>query len=227
MGSPFFFRMPCTSPARGVQQYSTLFPGTENPISEGGRWENDALDWTNVATAGGIAFGTMSGYTPGGPYNDSFALLTGSWGPNTEVLCTIFKGTTSGIQEVEQLFRGNSAPHSAILIETNIAHDGAYADAGYWHGPSTTNPADFTTFFPGAKPSVPGGVANGDLWRTRLVGTSMISEINHGSGWLTIYNITIVGGGPATGAPGIGFFKTSGSGANNQFGFTDFTVTEL
>ena len=51
------------------------FPGTarnlhhqlsppENPISEGGKWLNgqkDALDWTNVRTTPGFAFGTELG----------------------------------------------------------------------------------------------------------------------------------------------------------------------
>src|SRR5215813_11451279 len=41
--------------------YSTTFPLTENPISEGGSWTNGGatgLDWANVQTTPGLSFGT-------------------------------------------------------------------------------------------------------------------------------------------------------------------------
>jgi hypothetical protein len=44
--------------------YTTAFSTTENPISEGGNWENGQLtayDWTNVRTVKGLALGTESG----------------------------------------------------------------------------------------------------------------------------------------------------------------------
>jgi hypothetical protein len=42
-----------------VTSYSTTFPATENPISEGGIWLNgatDGLDWTDMKTASGRAY---------------------------------------------------------------------------------------------------------------------------------------------------------------------------
>src|SRR5262249_45748237 len=41
--------------------YSTTFPLTENPISEGGSWTNGGatgLGWANVQTTPGLSFGT-------------------------------------------------------------------------------------------------------------------------------------------------------------------------
>jgi hypothetical protein len=41
----------------GAHRYTTNFPLTENPISEGGRWINGGavgLDWTNVSTKAGL-----------------------------------------------------------------------------------------------------------------------------------------------------------------------------
>jgi hypothetical protein len=43
--------------------YSTTFPLTENPISEGGSWTNGGatgLGWANVQTTPGLSFGTGS-----------------------------------------------------------------------------------------------------------------------------------------------------------------------
>ncbi len=75
-----------------AQTYTTHFPLTENPISEGGKWINGGvvgLDWTNVQTTPGFAFGTMPG-TAGSPgFADSWALLSGTWGPDQTAQATI------------------------------------------------------------------------------------------------------------------------------------------
>jgi hypothetical protein len=53
--------------------YSTNFPLTENPISEGARWRNTGLDWTPVATSNGLAYSTQTRNA----YDDSYAFLSG------------------------------------------------------------------------------------------------------------------------------------------------------
>src|ERR1700741_2973288 len=83
--------------------YSTNFDETENPISEGGKWQSGAaigLDWKDVRTSGGIAFGTQTGNDR---YLDSTALLTGTWDPNQSVSGVVHTVNQSGpvIQEVE------------------------------------------------------------------------------------------------------------------------------
>jgi len=64
--------------------YTTNFPGTENPISERGKWVNGkdvGIDWANVATTPGLAYGTESG---GSGYDDSTSVLTGSHSPQRQ-----------------------------------------------------------------------------------------------------------------------------------------------
>jgi hypothetical protein len=59
------------APSAGFcQTYTTTFDGTENPLSEGGRWSNNGLDWTNIRKGNGIAYSTQSG-TESGKFKDS------------------------------------------------------------------------------------------------------------------------------------------------------------
>src|SRR5260221_14050462 len=55
---------PAPAPAETHGPYTTTFSRAENPISEGGKWRNgqtDGLDWTDVRTTPGFAFGTEIG----------------------------------------------------------------------------------------------------------------------------------------------------------------------
>jgi len=63
--------------------YSTTFGHAENPLSEGGKWLNghaEGLDWADVETIPGLAFGTEIGGSRPEPqkYDDSTALLKGT-----------------------------------------------------------------------------------------------------------------------------------------------------
>jgi|SRR5450755_1504691 len=72
-----------------AQSYSTAFPLSENPISEGGKWINGGtvgLDWNNIYTSGGFASGVGPSSTK---YADPTAILAGSWGPNQTVQATV------------------------------------------------------------------------------------------------------------------------------------------
>ena len=69
--------------------YTTNFPLTENPISEGGKWINGktvGIDWANVSTTPGLAIGRQSSSIK---YDDATALLTGTWGPDQSVTATV------------------------------------------------------------------------------------------------------------------------------------------
>ena len=224
---------PSKPAVRIYKSYTTTFSTTETPISEGGLWSNVGVDWTLVDLASGIAFGTQVG----GGFDDSWAELTGvSLAPDVQVDATVFKGTTSGTQEVEIHLRANSAPHVANRYEFNVAHDGQYWNGYQWPGPLGTVVGDFrplATETGGIQFAVPGGaINNGDILRMRIQGNVMTGYINRGSGFVLVGTWTDTagaGGGAAlvSGNVGIGFFKTSGSGAMNQYGFTDFTVTEI
>ena len=68
------------SASAATHTYTTNFPLTENPISEGGKWINgkkDGVDWTDVRTTPGLAFGTeIGGNRPElEKYDDATALL--------------------------------------------------------------------------------------------------------------------------------------------------------
>src|SRR3954469_6801107 len=59
----------------GTPAYSTSFPLTENPISEGGAWTTGGrvgLDWQDIRTDRGVAFGVG----PSDGYNDCIAYLS-------------------------------------------------------------------------------------------------------------------------------------------------------
>src|SRR5437016_1260851 len=70
--------------------YTTHFRRAENPISEGGHWINGrtlGLDWADVHTRPGLAFGTEAGTIK---YDDATALLKGTWGPNQTAEATVY-----------------------------------------------------------------------------------------------------------------------------------------
>src|SRR4030095_11258728 len=96
--------------------YTTNFPATENPISEGGNWLNgqrDGLDWKDMRTTPGFAFGTQDG-SGGPPYNDSTAIVTGTWGPDQTVQATVRTvNQQSGniYEEIEIRLRLSITPH--------------------------------------------------------------------------------------------------------------------
>ena len=73
----------------GSPTYSTSFPLTENPISEGGNWISGAAAggnlWGNVQTTPGFAFGV----TEPTIYGDPTAILNGSWGTSQQIHAVI------------------------------------------------------------------------------------------------------------------------------------------
>ena len=107
-----------TSPAVTVtvnnitKPYSTSFPHTENPISEGGNWTaglTAGIDWADVQTTAGLAFGTNTANAP-----ESVAILNGSWGPNQMAQAAVqsLNQTDSLIEEVELRLRSTLGAHS-------------------------------------------------------------------------------------------------------------------
>ena len=97
----------CAAGAEAIAgTYTTNFPLTENPIFEGGHWINgltNGIDWSDVQTIPGKAFGTQTGIGPN--YADSTALLTGSWGPTQTVQAVVYilAADSTTFEEVELL----------------------------------------------------------------------------------------------------------------------------
>jgi len=129
---------------RGTHRsYTTNFPVTENSISEGGNWTNgksDGVDWSDVRTSAGVAFGTQVPPT-GPPYNDSVAVLKGTWNPNqmaTATVHTMYQQSHHTYEEVELLLRMSISPHSSTGYEINLrclSGPDTYVQFGYWAGP--------------------------------------------------------------------------------------------
>jgi len=206
--------------------YTTNFPLTEDPISEGGKWASgrkDGLDWANVRTTSGFAFGTEPGGRRPAPqeYDDSTALLTGSWGPNQTAQATVHARNPDVKinEEVELRLRSNLSPHRATGYEILFrAYQGAdaYCEIVRWNGPL----GDFTYIGRAKGPRC--NVANGSVVKATAAGNVITAYIN-GVQVVQARDDTYT-----TGNPGIGFFLYGSTGANpnGDFGFTSFTASD-
>jgi hypothetical protein len=199
--------LPAASPSTGTHRtYTTNFPLAENPISEGGKWINgqkDGLDWTNVRTTPKFAFGTEIGGTRPElqKYDDSTALLTGTWGPNQTAQATVRRtnADTSGnvYREVELRLRSAISPHNATGYEIMFScskSEKAYCNIARWDG--ILGAWMFLLKNEGSR----FGVANGDVVKASMVGKLITVYINGVEiGQTTDYLFP-------SGNPGIGFY---------------------
>ena len=95
----------------GGRTYSTNFPLTENPISEGGNWVAGQSAgnnlWGDIRTNGTIAFGVSEPT----PYGDPTAILTGPWGPNQ---------TAQAVVKLNQVPTGPCCKEAEVRLRTTI-----------------------------------------------------------------------------------------------------------
>jgi hypothetical protein len=214
-----------TAPRAGFcQTYTTTFDGTEDPLSEDGRWSNNGLDWTNIRKGNGIAYSTQSGIEAGKfKYRDSYALLSGfppdqqAWG---EV--HISKPSSSYIQELEILLRFTSSPHSTTGYECFarcVDDDSSYVDIVRWDGPV----GKFT--YLARKRGKGFGLKNGDTLKASIIGNVITVSIND------VKKVEVIDDTFKTGNPGIGEYlecvKGQGTGTNADFGFSSFTARAI
>jgi hypothetical protein len=207
-----------------AQTYTTTFEGTENPLSEGGKWINNSLDWTKIRKAGGIACGTQTGTNAGiHKFNDSFAHLSGfppdqeAWGK-----VSIAKPNPSCHQEVEILLRWTSSTHRATGYEcfARCLNDGSsYVEIVRWDGPL----GKFT--YLARMHGTNYGLNNGDILKASIVG-NLITVFINGTMKAQVRDDTF-----KTGSPGIGEFLAcdggQGIGSNADFGFSSFTARAI
>lgn len=217
--------LPAVSASGGAARaYTTRFPLTENPISEGGHWTNgkkDGLDWTDVRTTPGFAFGTeFGGDRPElQKYDDSTALLTGAWGPDQTAQATVHrtnKDDDGVYQEVELRLRSRLAPHNATGYEVMFRCSKsakAYCNIARWDGIlgawmmlKTTEGSQY-------------GVADGDVVKASIAGQVITV-------WINGVQVTRARDYLFThGNPGMGFYLEKATGVNGQCGFSTFTAT--
>jgi hypothetical protein len=203
--------------ASGNQSYTTKFPLMENPISEGGHWINGGttgLDWGNVQTTPGLAFGTVVSLGP--PYNDSTAVLTGTWGSDQTAQATVHiaKPNSSIYEEVELRLRTTVTAHKITGYEFNFrcTSDGSqYAQIVRWNGALN----DFTYVNAVTGP----GLHDGDVIKATAVGSTLTSYIN-GVQQAQGTDTTFPGG-----SPGVGFYNQGGTTNDNaDYGFSSYTA---
>jgi hypothetical protein len=211
-------------PAGFCQTYTTTFAGTENPLSEGGRWSNDGLDWTNIRKDHGLACSTQSGIEAGKfQFNDSYAVLSGfppdqeAWGE-----ARISKPNSAYNQEVEILLRFTSSPHNTTGYECLarcIDGNSSYLEIVRWDGLV----GKFTYLSRNHGKGF--GLKNGDTLKASIIGNVITVWVNG------VQKAQATDSTFKTGNPGIGEFlacpKGQGVGTNSDFGFTSFTAKAI
>ncbi|MBI3475600.1 MAG: hypothetical protein HY010_07690 [Acidobacteria bacterium] len=195
--------------------YSTTFPLTESPISEGGNWMSAMAGtrgnlWSDVYTSSHFAYG------PALPtqFGDPTAMLAGSWTPDQSAQATVRVVTPHSdcCHEVEIRLRTAMGPNSITGYEINcsVATANPYVQAVRWNGPN----GDFTYIG-----SANTNCVDGDVLNASIIG-STISVYKNGILLFIANDSTFT-----SGAPGIGFYQ-AGSGNFNDFGFSSFTASD-
>jgi hypothetical protein len=226
------------STAAPVRSYSTSFELDEDPISEGGMWINgrrEGIDWTDVVTRDGVAYGAKSRMTvaerrveqgnlesgdddasPVGDYDDPTAVLAGAWGRNQHAKGRVYtkNQTEEYFQEVELRLRSAITPRVCTGYEVFwrcLKTENAYAEIVRWNG----KVGDFTSLKKLFGPEY--GVQDGDLVEATIVGNLIKGFVNG------VEVISATDDVFADGSPGIGFNFFVGD-TNVDHGFTFFEV---
>jgi len=199
--------------------YTTSFPITENPISDRGKWVNGkdvGIDWANIATIPGLAYGTESG---GRGYDDSTALLTGTWGSDQMAEATVHTANQNDniYEEVELRLRSSVSGHRLTGYEINFRCSKtakAYTQIVRWGGRlgkfKILNGHDGANY----------GVVAGDVVKATIIGNVITAYING------VQVLQATDDVYATGSPGMGFFLQGGTGVNKDYGFTNFKASD-
>ncbi len=211
--------------------YSTTFPATENPVSEGGNWNGGSTAgstlWGNMRTTTNLAFGVSEPTQ----FGDPTAILTGTWGPNQTVQGTVKINTTptgTCCHEIELRLRMTISTNSISGYEAycSVMASDQYCHIARWNGPNGE--------YCNIEASSPSTYAvDGDILKATVTGTSttIVTLFKNGT---QIAQATDTGGscspggagGPFTsGTPGIGVYNNQDSNWN-FFGFSSFTATD-
>ena len=222
----YFGVMHAAAPARTHGPYSTHFSRTENPISESGQWLNghaDGLDWTDVRTIPGLAFGTEPGEHRPEPdkYDDSTALLRGTWGPDQTVQATVHSVSPDQNnkvwEEVELRLRNSLSAHNCTGYEVMFRcakTPKAYCNIARWEGPLGKFTMLKETY--GAEY----GVRDGDVVKATMIGKVLTVYING------VQKVQLSDDKFPNGNPGLGYYLDGATGVMGDFGFSSFMATD-
>jgi hypothetical protein len=207
--------------------FSTSFPLTENPISQGGIWDGGAvpgLDWQTPRTTPGAC--VAAGFSTG--FDDNIAVLNnGPYNANQYAQGTVFVAggyAPANSHEVELLLRGGITAHSAIFYEITLGlSDGRYLDIVRWNGAVS----DFSYVYQSGHGSGP-AINDGDTFRAEIQG-STIRIFRNGSLYYTHADVTNSGALSliASGKPGLGFYALSGGVTLANFGWSSYGAGDL
>lgn len=126
--------------------YSTNFDTDENPLSEGGRWQNGGSFYgtnNNIRALSGAAVATAFN-SASGPYDDSIALLTPSRfniGLNHRISGTVFRAggySPTANHECNLFVRGGQNGLFLRGYELNLSLTGQYGYIVLWKGLTNT-----------------------------------------------------------------------------------------
>ena len=201
--------------------FSTTFPATENPLSQGGKFRTGlvhGLDWTDLQTTGGVAaYGTQSVHTPP-PYDDSiacldpgqFAIPVRQWAQGT-----IYANANTGAIEAELLLAFKITAHSADGYEIDIiSADGAVVVVR-WNGPIS----NFTPLTGEITTNVV--VTVGAVWYAQIDENGVITVKCNGNTVTTVTDTTYANIAGRT--PGLGSYRDTTRGAvsaSNTYGLS-------
>lgn len=152
-------------------------------------------------------------------YDDSTALLSGTWGPDQAVEATVRSANprTDVYEEVELRLRSALSPHRATGYEINFRcskTENAYSEIVRWNGPL----GDFT--YLKHEQGAGYGVKDGDVVKATIVGEVITVYVN-GVQTLQARDKTF-----ATGNPGIGFYIEGATSGQSDYGFTSFSASD-
>jgi hypothetical protein len=213
--------------------YTTTFPLTENPISEGGKWINGGATaganlWGNLRTTPGLAFGVSEPTQ----FGDPTAVLTGAWSADQSAQATVKVTTTptTCCHEAEVRLRTTISAsritgyevYCSLVSSDRYCHIASWGGSnGVWVNMDNTPPAIF--------------LKNGDVLKGTVTGTNpvIITMFINGAQVLQVQdtgNFTFSDGrkyGPwPSGSPGIGFYDNQDNNWSS-FGFSSFTAQNL
>jgi hypothetical protein len=187
--------------------YTTTFPLTENPISEGGKWINggsDGLNWNNFRTTPGACFAAAFSSSSPPPYNDALATLKSSalaLNANQFVEATIHLASgylATGTHEMGIWLRSNLSAHDNTGYEFYWGQHGS--DWGLVRNFGPNNFSFITTTGAG-----PGNPADGDVIRMEIRG-STLTVFKNGAQVLQGSDTNV-----ASGQAGMGSYVISGN----------------
>ena len=212
-------------PTQPAHPSTTTFPLTENTISENGSWiggKTTGLAWADFQSTPGLAFGKQPGNSSP-PYDDSIALVTGTWAANQQVEAVVktVNQNDSIVEELEIRLRSTITANSSTGYECLFSarsSANAYVQIVRWNGAF----GNFTLI--DARGGTAYALNNGDTIKCTISGTGPATITAYING---VQKLQVTDSTYTSGYPGIGAYLQNATGVNSDYGFTSVTASEL